>query len=409
MDCENLMNMKSLRNGLRLVAGVQGIHHTIRWIYFADCSQCLHGDVNLADLIHGEELVIVTNTSLTDNDETVLAMIQSMQEKCIAGFVINEGQISERVKNYCDEIGLPLFELALSLHLIDLSQAACRALIEEETAENSMEHVLSTILYSDQVNAQEIRGQADYLGIQLADKSRIVVCKACPASLQPHEVTELDETGRMEMWNTIKRDIRRTFRTRGLDKTLLLQQDNMVILLLPADQFNADLLTEILTDVIDRICKRFHMAMRAGIGAAYDYIEMYKKSYQEAKTALQISEIAQMHDYVYNYEDLGVYSLISQISNDRFLDDYVVRYLGRLIKADQIQDGALCTTLESYLSHNCNANATAEALYIHRNTMAYRLDKIRRILGNDISSISVCLELQLAFAIRRYRGRRDAE
>ena len=81
--------------------------------------------------------------------------------------------------------------------------------------------------------------------------------------------------------------------------------------------------------------------------------------------------------------------------------------IGRLIEADQMQEGDLCETLEAYLEHNCNANATAEALFIHRNTMRYRMNNIRRILDDDISDISVFLELKLAFAIKRYRENRD--
>ena len=81
--------------------------------------------------------------------------------------------------------------------------------------------------------------------------------------------------------------------------------------------------------------------------------------------------------------------------------------IGRLIEAEQMQEGDLCETLEAYLEHNCNANATAEALFIHRNTMRYRMNKIRRILDDDISDISVFLELKLAFAIKRYRENRD--
>ena len=72
-----------------------------------------------------------------------------------------------------------------------------------------------------------------------------------------------------------------------------------------------------------------------------------------------------------------------------------------------MQEGDLCETLEAYLMHDCNANATAESLFIHRNTMRYRLDKIRHILDIDLSELSECLELKLAFAILKYRKNRD--
>ena len=89
-----------------------------------------------------------------------------------------------------------------------------------------------------------------------------------------------------------------------------------------------------------------------------------------------------------------------------FLDDYVTHKIGKLLEADNVQEGNLAETLEAYLDHNCNANATAEDLFIHRNTMRYRLDKIKHILNSDLSDLSECLELKLAFSILRYRNHR---
>ena len=124
------------------------------------------------------------------------------------------------------------------------------------------------------------------------------------------------------------------------------------------------------------------------------------------KNTLAISKISADEKKVYFYEKLGIYSLIAQISNGKFLDDYVESRIGELIKADQMQEGGLCETLETYLAHNCNANAAAEYLFIHRNTMRYRMDKIKRILDDDINDMEVFLELKLAFAIKRYRENR---
>ena len=152
---------------------------------------------------------------------------------------------------------------------------------------------------------------------------------------------------------------------------------------------------------------KYHVFMKAGVGTAYEYIKDFKKSFQEARNALSISNMVTKKQKVYFYEDLGIYSLIAQISNGQFLDDYVENKIGKLIKADQMQDGDLCETLETYLEHNCNANATAEALFIHRNTMRYRMDKIKRILNDDINDMSMFLKLKLAFAIKKYRENRE--
>lgn len=211
MNCEDLMNMKQIRQGMKLVAGERGINRNIRWIYFADCVQCLNNEVDLSELIHGEELVIVTNESLTGNDDTIIDMIKVMFDKNIAGFVINEGQISDKVIDYCNEIELPLYELSIDLHLIDLSQIVCKALVEEESNTNSRERILSSVLYSDNVNAEEILEQANYLGINLSGKHRIIVMNIQDSERQPNKRRAADEGHMMEIRENIKRVWKRNF------------------------------------------------------------------------------------------------------------------------------------------------------------------------------------------------------
>lgn len=407
MNCEDLMNMKPIRSGMKLRAGETGLDRNIRWIYFADCVQCLSEDFNLAELIHGEELIIVTNESLTGNDERILAMIRVMSEKNIAGFVINEGQISQKVMDYCNELELPLFELSVELHLIDLSQLVCKALVEEESSTNSRERILTSLLYSENLNAEELMEQANYLGVNLSGKYRAIVIQMKDMHDSTCQERHLDEGYLIEMRQNIKKCIKNEFRSYGLRRLLILSQLDTTVILLPAELFSRDLLVTILCSIISKVEGNYHLHAKAGAGTAYEYIEDFKKSYQEAKNALAISRILSQEEQVYFYENLGIYSLITQISNAKFLDDYIETKIGRLIKADQMAEGDLCDTLETYLIHNCNANATAEALFIHRNTMRYRLDKIKKILDDDISDMSVFLELKLAFAIKKYRDNRE--
>ena len=408
MNCEDLMNMKPIRDGMKLVAGEKGISRNIRWIYFADCVQCLKEDFNLTQLIHGEELVIVTNESLTGDDDRIIDMILVMFSKNIAGFAINEGQISQRVIDYCNEIELPLYELSVELHLVDLSQIICKALVEEETNMSSRERIFSSILHSENLNPEEILEQANYFKVNLSGKHRIVVLQMNGHGGSSNEGKAADEGYMAEMCENIKKNVEAEFRSYGVRHLMLLSQMNALVILLPSDLFSRDLLIAILMKIMEKGGQRYHIFMKGGVGTAYEYITDFRKSYQEAKNALAISRIAGNEQNVYFYENLGIYSLIAQISNGKFLDDYIESRIGRLVKADQMQEGELCRTLETYLENNCNANAAAEALFIHRNTMRYRMDKIKHILGENLDDMSVFLELKLAFAIKRYRDNRES-
>lgn len=131
-----------------------------------------------------------------------------------------------------------------------------------------------------------------------------------------------------------------------------------------------------------------------------------KLSRNEASAAIKVANISKADEHIYFYKDQGLYTLISKIADDKFLDEFVEKNIGKLIHADEVNDGNLCDTLENYLNHNCNVKYTAESMYIHRNTLNYRLNKIQEILGREFDDIESCLTLKLAFMIRNYRKMR---
>lgn len=391
MNCEDLMNIPKIYSGMKLIAGGSGMYRNIRWIYFADCTQCLSDDFKVSQLIHGGELVIVTNAALTDNDDKMLSMIVEMNQKNIAGLVINVGQISPMLTEYCNDNELPLFELSYDLHLIDLSQIVCKALVEEESNTNSIDQLLAAIIYSSNINDADIKIRAGYLGTNISDKNHIVVLK-------------LNKNNKLQdSYENLQRYIRYEFKNYGLQKMLMLWQIDTGIMLIPSELFSRDLLSNILTRIIDHINSYYGIDAKAGIGSAYEYISELKKSFQEALNSIKISHSESKSQKIFFYDNLGIYSLIAQIKNDKFLDEYVNNHIGKLIQSDVLQEGDLCKTLEAYLDHKCNAAAAAEHLFIHRNTMRYRMDKIKKILCCELDDLDVYLELKMAFEIKNYR------
>ena len=278
-------------------------------------------------------------------------------------------------------------------------------LVEEESNVSSRERILTSILYSEQLNVSELMEQANYLGIDLSGKFRTAVFGW--KDEQVRRIDQADEGSSIERRNQIKKWILNEFRSYGLQHMMLHSRIDTIIIMFPEAMFSHDLLVSILQHIIQRMEDYYKLNAKVGIGSGYEYINEFKLSYQEAKNTLKISSMISDAQKIFFYEDLGIYSLLAQITNGKFLDDFVENKLGRLLQAEEMQEGDLCETLEAYLLHDCNANATAEILFIHRNTMRYRLDKIRHILNVDLSELSECLELKLAFAILKYRKNRD--
>ena len=76
--------------------------------------------------------------------------------------------------------------------------------------------------------------------------------------------------------------------------------------------------------------------------------------------------------------------------------------LGPLLEADAASGSCLCDTLACYLDFGENSTKTAQSLFIHRNTLAYRLNKIKELLPGDLKDSLFLSELQIALKIRKY-------
>lgn len=182
---------------------------------------------------------------------------------------------------------------------------------------------------------------------------------------------------------------------------LMLSQTGSVLALVSSERIKEEDLKMILQRIVEKSQKQHKITVDIGIGTEVEYLEDVKISRKEAADAIRNAAMAGASGQIYRYREQGIYTLISKIQDDKFLDKYVEKQIGSLIRADALNKGNLCETLESYLNHNCNLKETAQALYIHRNTMNYRMNKIKEILGEDFENLDNCLMLKLAFIIRK--------
>ena len=168
MNCEDMIKIPELKNVFNLKAGFNGIKNAIRWIYFADCLQCVKNEYHVEDYIHGGEFVVLTNRDVTENKDRIMGLVSDMVKHGIAALGINEGQILPELAAYCDKENLPLFELPEKFPLVDLSQILCKRLVLEENNRNLEEQVFASILDAEHLNRDSVLEQAEFLNIDLS-------------------------------------------------------------------------------------------------------------------------------------------------------------------------------------------------------------------------------------------------
>ena len=105
---------------------------------------------------------------------------------------------------------------------------------------------------------------------------------------------------------------------------------------------------------------------------------------------------------MYSYQDLGIIQLLAKIKDVNLLKKYCYNTIGALISFDEVHHTDYVNTLHCYLDNDCNLIKTSKAMFIHRNTLVYRMDKIKEVLGNDLSSMNTKAEYINALKILEY-------
>ena len=104
------------------------------------------------------------------------------------------------------------------------------------------------------------------------------------------------------------------------------------------------------------------------------------------------------------YSEMGIIRLLNTASSRSDIQDYCYSTLKPLIDSDSTHNTEYIKTLECYLNHNCNLVKTAETMFIHRNTIVYRIEKIRSLLDIDFSNMTAKSECMNALRLMKYFG-----
>ncbi len=141
------------------------------------------------------------------------------------------------------------------------------------------------------------------------------------------------------------------------------------------------------------------LKLSIGVGRKAETVHQIKKSYEEASDALRIARF--MHEYndITFFEDLGSYSFLFELGDSLAMRNFFERTLGQILVYDRQNNGELFKTLVCYFKNDCNLRITAEQLYIHKNTVLYRIRKVEEISGLSMANTEHRFNLHLSLKL----------
>ena len=140
----------------------------------------------------------------------------------------------------------------------------------------------------------------------------------------------------------------------------------------------------------------------AGISGPAETLDNWTHVYQEALQAMQLGKRLKMHQMV-DFESLGIYRLLGKLEDITAVQEFTNQVIGPLVKYDEQHRSTLVQTIDEYFNHHGNISQTAEALFIHRNTLLYRLDRIQELTGHNLNQANMRLALHLSLKLWQLR------
>ncbi len=178
-------------------------------------------------------------------------------------------------------------------------------------------------------------------------------------------------------------------------------RNRRLTMLHPLPAGGPDELAHAVKRAVDELKATWPATVSAGIGRHHPGLEGLRTSQQEAEQALAIGRSLFGPGSALAFSDLGAYRLLFLLHGSPELSSFYREVLGQLVDYDAKNHTELVRTLETYFACQANLQKTAEALYLHRNSLAYRLRRIQELTNLDLDDLEDRFLLQLALKVKR--------
>jgi carbohydrate diacid regulator len=156
---------------------------------------------------------------------------------------------------------------------------------------------------------------------------------------------------------------------------------------------------EIAKTIVDMMCSEAMMNVKVSYGTIVKELKEVSKSYKEAKMALEVGKIFYAERSIMAYNTLGIGRLIYQLPVN-LCKIFMEEVFGYEMPVELDEESLI--TIHKFFENNLNVSETSRQLFIHRNTLVYRIEKLQKATGLDIRTFDDALVFKIALMVANY-------
>lgn len=158
-------------------------------------------------------------------------------------------------------------------------------------------------------------------------------------------------------------------------------------------------LEKLASSIVDTLSSEFYTHCVVGIGTTVTGIKDLAKSFKEAQVALEVGKVFDTERTIISYDNLGIARLVYQLPTT-----LCEMFLREVFKKGSIEslDQETLFTIQKFFENNLNVSETSRKLFVHRNTLVYRLEKIKKLTGLDLREFDDAIVFKVALMVKKY-------
>lgn len=398
ITCKDLLDMKVFEN-IKLVAGEEGLNNIISWPYIKQTE-------SVASWIYGGELIFEVGTENVNMKEHLMELISECVRCKVAGVVILCGSeyiqdIPPYVMESAKRHRIPLFKMPYNIKLIDVTKEISNAIVLGEFKKRKISNYMSELLFGDFLTEEQLLKEGYKCSIDLNKGTFFVILgtKEMTKEESYHSVIEY-----RNMMQYILQNIEQIC-MRYNTNLLSYSSGEMSVGFISTEDEN---IRKKIIRMIDEFIMQYYLLKEVKIYAGYSClhhgVKHVYKGFEESKQALQFAQNTDVDTQSCQYEDMGIMKFLVKTNDKNDLIGYCNEVLKELKKIDIREGTDYIQTVYEYLKNNNNLIKTSQVLYIHRNTLINRLNKIQAVTGKDINQVKVKMEYMNVFSILEFFG-----
>lgn len=369
-----------------LVAGKGGLERPVRWVHMVENEE-------IAGFLEGQEIAFTTGIG-SETQEDLYPLVKSAYASGATGVVVNIGpfihQISPDTIRFCDEHDFPLFKVPWSVHMAQIMHSFSLAITMSE--KHSME--LAAALKNAIFHPDREEMYLEYLeqsGFGKDWNYCVTVFSACADAQQGgHDAERIAKYSR-EAESLI---------TRNQWRVAVAHIEERLVLVFA--RYTAEQVELMVREIIAAIRNRGMLLDRTyiGVGKVTKSARCIGKSYNQALKLERLQHLRGRVGEVALYDNSGIDKLLLAVSDRAILEDYYQDSIGALVEYDRVNGTDLTDTLQAYFRFSGSVKETAASMFVHRNTVSYKLNKIEDILGVSLSDFRTREFLSVGLQVR---------